>query len=173
VILSIFRCGRPTTVFFFQAVCMYRRLLRSARPLILFMHGAGETGTDNVDQINRNIDNLLAEAKVRGAFLLAPQTNTTWADTTITSRTATMIDRALAAQHVDVNRIYVTGLSLGGGGVWNMLNRYPTRFAASVPIVGVAADGQIGSDDLRCDLGVVWRHESRIPLIKVSADDRC
>src|SRR5689334_11227696 len=46
----------------------------SARPLILFMHGAGETGTDNVDQINVNIDNLLAEAKVRGAFLLAPQT---------------------------------------------------------------------------------------------------
>src|SRR5262245_9814122 len=58
----------------------------SSRPLILFMHGAGETGTNNISQINGNIDNLLAEAKVRGAFLLAPQTNTSWADTTITNR---------------------------------------------------------------------------------------
>src|SRR5262249_16009507 len=37
------------------------------RPFILFMHGGGEDGTDNVNQVNVNIDNLLAEAKRRGA----------------------------------------------------------------------------------------------------------
>src|SRR5262245_58579216 len=111
------------------------------RPLILFLHGAGEVGTNNTTQINANMDNLLAEAKQRGAFLYAPQTNTTWADTTITTRTATMLDRALAEQNVDINRIYVTGLSMGGGGTWNMLSRYPARFAAGVPIGGVAPAG--------------------------------
>ena len=51
------------------------------RPLILFLHGAGETGTNNVAQINVNIDNLLQGAKDRGAFLYAPQATTfTWAD---------------------------------------------------------------------------------------------
>src|SRR5882724_1688824 len=44
------------------------------RPFILFFHGAGEDGTNNTSQINGNIDNLLAEAKRRGAFLYAPQT---------------------------------------------------------------------------------------------------
>jgi predicted peptidase len=108
------------------------------RPLILFLHGAGESGTNNVAQVNQNIDNLLAEAKQRGAFLYAPQTNSGWASTTILSRTASMLDRALADHNVDANRIYATGLSMGGGGVWNMIHRYPDQFAAAVPIAAVS-----------------------------------
>jgi predicted peptidase len=119
------------------------------RPLILFLHGAGESGTNNLGQINQNIDNLLAAAKQRGAFLYAPQTNSGWADLTIGTRTATMLDRALAEQNVDMNRLYVTGLSMGGGGVWNMLQRYPDRFAAAVPIAAVSpASGFLASNML-------------------------
>ena len=110
----------------------------SPRPLILFLHGAGESGTNNLAQINGNIDNLLAEAKQRGAFLYAPQTNASWSPTTITNHVNTMLDRALADQLVDANRIYVTGLSMGGGGVWNLLNRFSDRFAAAVPIAAVS-----------------------------------
>jgi len=108
------------------------------RPLIVFLHGAGESGTNNLAQINVNIDNLLAEAKERGAFLYAPQTNASWSPTTITNHVATMLDRAVAEYLVDDSRIYATGLSMGGGGVWNMLNRYPERFAAGVPIAAVS-----------------------------------
>ncbi|MBI2827243.1 MAG: alpha/beta fold hydrolase [Planctomycetia bacterium] len=107
------------------------------RPFILFLHGAGESGSNNTAQVNGNIDNLLAEAKVRGAFLYAPQTNFGWDNSTITTEVNAMIDRALAQDNVDVNRLYVTGLSMGGGGTWNMLNRFPDRFAAGVPIAGV------------------------------------
>jgi predicted peptidase len=107
------------------------------RPLILFLHGGGETGTNNVAQINGNIDNLLAEAKRRGAFLYAPQSTGAWSSATLTANVMTMIDRSLAEQHVDPNRLYVTGLSNGGGGTWNMLSRYATRFAAGIPICGV------------------------------------
>jgi predicted peptidase len=108
------------------------------RPLILFLHGAGESGTNNIAQINGNLDNLLAAAKNRGAFLYAPQTNSGWGSPTLLSRAMTMIDRAIVERHVDPNRIYVTGLSMGGGGVWNILNQFPDRFAAAVPICSVS-----------------------------------
>lgn len=107
------------------------------RPLILFLHGAGEAGANNSAQVNGNIDNLLAEAKRRGAYLYAPQSPGAWSDLTLTGRVMSMIDRALGEQNVDVDRLYVTGLSNGGGGTWNILSRYGERFAAGVPICGV------------------------------------
>jgi predicted peptidase len=107
------------------------------RPLIVFLHGSGEAGNDNVNQINGNIDNLLAEAKRRGAFLYAPQApGEEWRDQDVTRNVMAMVDRAIAEQHVDPSRIYVTGLSSGGGGTWNLLSRFPARFAAAVSISG-------------------------------------
>jgi predicted peptidase len=107
---------------------------KTPRPLILFLHGSGESGTDNLSQINGNIDNLLAAAKTRGAFLYAPQTQTDFDDAKILANVMTMIDRAIADRSVDRNRIYITGLSMGGGGVWNFASQFPDRVAAVVPI---------------------------------------
>lgn len=107
------------------------------RPLILFFHGSGESGTDNRRQINGNIDNLLAATKARDAFLYAPQTNVGWANGSLFNYAMTMIDQTIAAWNVDPERIYVTGLSMGGGGVWNFVNQFPDRVAASVPICAV------------------------------------
>jgi len=119
------------------------------RPLILFMHGSGETGTNNVSQINGNIDNLLQGAKDNGAFLYAPQATTfTWGDLTRTANVMSMIDQALLDFNVDPNRLYVTGLSMGGGGAWNMLNRYDDRFAAGVPIAAVSPSGDFNPANL-------------------------
>ena len=87
------------------------------RPLIVFLHGSGEAGKDNANQVNGNVDNLLAEAKRRGAFLFAPQSpEEEWRDKAVTDNMMAMVDRAIADQNVDRNRIYVTGLSSGGGG---------------------------------------------------------
>lgn len=107
------------------------------RPLILFLHGAGESGTNNLSQINGNIDNLLAAAKSHDAFLFAPQTNSGWEQPVLLDRAMTMIDRAIAERSVDPNRIYVTGLSMGGGGAWNFLQQFSDRVAATVPICGI------------------------------------
>jgi predicted peptidase len=112
-----------------------------SRPLMLFLHGAGESGTNNISQINGNIDNLLAAAKTRDAFLYAPQTNIGWANSTLMSYAMAMIDRAIDERNVDPNRIYVTGLSMGGGGVWNFVNQFPDRVAASVPIAAINPSG--------------------------------
>jgi predicted peptidase len=107
------------------------------RPFILFMHGGGESGTNNTSQINVNIDNLLAEAKRRGAFLYAPQTTNNWSSAALTTNVMTMVGQAEATQNVDEQRVYVTGLSNGGGGTWNIASRYPGVFAAALPIAGV------------------------------------
>jgi predicted peptidase len=52
----------------------------------------------------------------------------------------TMVDRSLADYEVDPTRLYLSGYSSGGGGTWNMLSRYPTRFAASVSVSPVSAE---------------------------------
>src|SRR6478609_5098095 len=107
------------------------------RPFILFFHGAGESGSDNISQVNVNIDNLLAEAKRRGAFLYAPQSPNAWNGISLLNNVQTMIGRVEATQNVDEQRLYVTGLSNGGGGTWTMLSRFPNEFAAALPISGV------------------------------------
>jgi predicted peptidase len=137
------------------------------RPLILFLHGAGEAGTNNTAQVNGNIDNLLAEAKRRGAYLYAPQSTGAWSSTTLTSNVMAMINRALGEEHVDADRLYVTGLSNGGGGTWNMLSRYPTTFAAAIPICGVAPASDFVASRL-VDQSIAAFHARNDPTVSVA-----
>jgi predicted peptidase len=110
------------------------------RPLIVFLHGGGDAGTNNVAQLNQNIDDLFAEARRRGAFLLAPQAPLNWRPRTVTDQAMAMLNNALADYNVDARRIYLSGYSSGGGGTWNMLSRYPNRFAAAVPVAPVSTE---------------------------------
>lgn len=107
------------------------------RPLIVFLHGAGESGSNNSAQVNGNIDFLLAAAKARGAYLYAPQTAIGWSSSTVIDRVMSMVERASAEQNVDELRLYATGLSMGGGGTWNIINRHGDQFAAAAPICAV------------------------------------
>jgi predicted peptidase len=137
------------------------------RPFILFMHGAGEDGTNNTSQINVNIDNLLAEAKLRGAFLYAPQTTNNWSSATLTTNVMTMVGQAETTQNVDPHRLYVTGLSNGGGGVWNVASRYPGVFAAALPIAGVTPASDFSA--VRLVNEPVWAfHARNDPTVPVS-----
>lgn len=108
------------------------------RPLIVFLHGSGEVGSDNQVQVTgQNINNLLSAAKARGAYLYAPQTPIGWSSNSVLDSVMGKIDQAIADLNVDQGRLYATGLSLGGGGTWNLINRHSDRFAASVPICAV------------------------------------
>lgn len=108
------------------------------RPLVVFLHGLGEAGTDNESQINGNIANLFAAAQARDFYLLAPQSGGGfWGSPARADEASQMIDNALAAFDVDADRIYVTGLSSGGGGAWDFVSSMVDRFAASVPIAGI------------------------------------
>src|SRR5688572_14745948 len=113
-----------------------------AYPFILFYHGFGERGTNNVAQVDGNIDALLAAAKQRNAFLYAPQSSGgNWGSTATTptadiQKAVAMMRAAQDAYHIDADRLYVTGLSAGGGGAWDTLGSYPNTFAAGLPICG-------------------------------------
>ena len=71
------------------------------------------------------------------------------------------IDQAIADLNVDQSRLYATGLSLGGGGTWNLINRHSDRFAASVPI----ARG-------RSNLGILPCEPRQRADVDVSCEDR-
>lgn len=144
-----------------QAVEFRSRLLAPAAPvpgerypLVLFLHGAGERGRDNEKQL-KYLPTWMAGPDLRRrhpCFLLAPQcrqderwVDVSWADTKSTPQGPPTTDllAAIAAlndvvahEPIDPARIYLTGLSMGGFGTWDLASRQPERFAAILPICG-------------------------------------
>ncbi|MEN8121683.1 MAG: prolyl oligopeptidase family serine peptidase [Bacteroidota bacterium] len=123
-------------------------------PLILFLHGSGERGDDNKIQV-MHISELFLNQENRKeypAFVIAPQCpkNKRWVEVkwdldkhTMTQNpsesmqlTMDLIDSLIQKYPIDPQRIYITGLSMGGFGTWDAIARYPDKFAAAVPICG-------------------------------------
>jgi len=107
-------------------------------PLVLFLHGAGERGDNNRAQTKKNsvMQTLLSEENLAAysCVVIAPQCpkDQGWDTETLMG----LLEYAEAAWPVDTARIYITGLSMGGYGTWDMLAAYPDYFAAAVPICG-------------------------------------
>lgn len=124
-------------------------------PLVLFLHGAGERGTDNEKQL-QYLPTWMAEPDLRKkhpCFVLAPQcrNDSRWADfdwsdkkslpqkpepTTDLAAAVAALDAVMKAEPVNPGRVYLTGLSMGGYGAWDLAARMPERFAAMIPICG-------------------------------------
>jgi predicted peptidase len=104
-----------------------------AWPLLLFLHGAGESGTD-LARVKIHGPPKLVETKKDFPFIVvSPQSpGRGWNAETLTA----LLDEVVAKHKVDPNRIYVTGLSMGGFGTWTLAAATPERFAAIVPICG-------------------------------------
>lgn len=134
-------------------------------PLLLFLHGAGGRGDDNRGELtDAGTIQALEKAGVPGKFnsyVLAGQVpkNQLWVDVNWTSKTHKMpeisqsmelmfevLDAFIAepSNQVDKDRIYVMGLSMGGYGTWDAIQRRPNFFAAAVPICG-GADNTLAS----------------------------
>ncbi|MDD5138810.1 MAG: PHB depolymerase family esterase [Verrucomicrobiales bacterium] len=104
-------------------------------PLVVFLHGSGEYGTDDHKQVDVHINNLILNARARGFLLLAPQTpyNYYFSDDQ-QNVIIDLIARAVDQYHADPTRLYATGLSMGGGTLKSLLGQYPQIFAAFVPL---------------------------------------
>ncbi len=116
-------------------------------PLVIFLHGSGERGNDNIITLNY-ITPLFLEEKNRNefpCFLMVPQcpasekwTYPDWyQEPREPIRTVVkLIDSLSVLPFIDNTRIYITGLSMGGYGTWYLLTRFPNKFAAAIPICG-------------------------------------
>ncbi len=126
-------------------------------PIVLFLHGSGERGHDNEAQLAHVMPRFVSR-DIRAqypAYVIAPQCpgNQQWTAwyrnkkgefeyqdkpvPHIQQNMMAVIDDLIANHNGDPNRVYVVGLSMGGIGTWDMLNNFPDRFAAGVPICGV------------------------------------
>ncbi len=124
-------------------------------PVLLFLHGAGERGANNWSQLfhgGKEITSYCAEKNL-AALLIFPQcpadkqwVDTPWADESHTLPSISenlqlvveMLETELANPKIDLNRVYIAGISMGGFGTWDMLSRFPEKFAAAFPICGGA-----------------------------------
>ena len=113
-------------------------------PVILFLHGAGEIGTDNITQLS-NLKNMFIKNPdyASQAIIICPQTPEWWRlDREYGDRKGTLSSALNLLYKIeeeyscDKNRVYVTGLSMGGYATWELLENYGHIFAAGVPICG-------------------------------------
>jgi predicted peptidase len=103
-------------------------------PLMLFLHGAGERGND-LDRVKvHGPPKLIAAGKELPMIVVSPQcpSDHWWRPNELNA----LLDEIVEKYQVDQDRIYVTGLSMGGFGTWTLAGYAPERFAALVPICG-------------------------------------
>ncbi len=103
-------------------------------PLVLFLHGAGERG-DDLSFVKRHGPPMLVEQGKDFPFILiSPQCplGQRWDALEL----STLLDEVEKIYRVDENKVYVTGLSMGGEGTWKLIMAEPDRFAAAAPVCG-------------------------------------
>lgn len=125
-------------------------------PLVLFLHGAGERGADNLAQLKNAIKRVIyagSDSLFMNAVVLAPQcpvgeqwVDTPWSEGNYTlsevsesknmKKAISLVEYYAGLRYIDADRIYVVGLSMGGFGTWDALARHGDLFAAGVPICG-------------------------------------
>jgi predicted peptidase len=108
-------------------------------PLLLFLHGAGETGNDNQKQLKHDPTKLAPKDvfEKNPMIVVAPQcpADQGWGGQTLET-VIKMVKDFQKELPVDPERIYITGLSMGGYGTWSALSLEPRLFAAAIPICG-------------------------------------
>lgn len=105
-------------------------------PLVVFLHGAGERGNDNLLQLS-GVPELLAStpwARRFPCYVLAPQIplQTSW--NAHLEELEALIQHSISTNSIDPDRVYLIGFSMGGGGAWSMAARRPDMFAAVMPL---------------------------------------
>ncbi len=134
-------------------------------PLIIFLHGAGERGNDNEAQLKWGVSNFTNEKMMLKypAIIIAPQcpNNMSWSNISFKRNSREiklqptpskpmellfeLINTLKNQMPVDTNRIYITGLSMGGYGTYDAIERYPNMFAAAVPVCGAGDTSRAAS----------------------------
>lgn len=144
-------------------------------PLILFLHGAGERGSD-IWKVAVHGPPKVAPNRADFPFIVvSPQcpNNQVWSREVLLG----LLDEIIAKHGVDTQRVYLTGLSMGGYGTWDLGLTHPERFAAIAPIcgggqtIGVLLASQTKAESLR-SLGVWAFHGGKDTVVPLSESER-
>lgn len=109
-----------------------------AWPCVLFLHGSGERGSDGLLQTEVGIGSAIRRNRALiPAIVVMPQCRPglTWTGA-MAEMALRCVEETSRTYHLDPDRIYLTGLSLGGHGAWFIASRMPESFAAIVPVCG-------------------------------------
>jgi predicted peptidase len=106
---------------------------KDKKPLLIFLHGSGEKGTD-IEKVKVHGPLKYLKTHELDSYILAPQCpeNEYWNEEVLYS----LILKIQKENNIDGDRIYLTGLSMGAWGAWNLAFAHPETFAALVPIAG-------------------------------------
>lgn len=126
-------------------------------PLILFYHGLGEKGngtTDLYKVLANGPPKLIKQGKNFNAIVISPQSASGWFSS---ANFLSLYNYIIANYPIDSKRVYVTGLSAGGGGVWSALSAHQDKIAAAVPICGA---GRVPDPSTFLQQTPIWAHHN-------------
>jgi dienelactone hydrolase len=109
-------------------------------PLMIFLHGSGERGDDLEKLKVHGPPKLIEQGKKFPFIVVSPQADQSGWDA---RELYYLLQECKRAYRVDADRVYLTGLSMGGFGTWDLAIRHPEEFAAIVPICGGGDTAQI------------------------------
>jgi predicted peptidase len=144
-------------------------------PMILFLHGAGERGDDVWKVATHGPPKYVKDHPDFPFIVVSPQCleNQVWSKDVLLG----LLDDITRRYAVDTNRIYVTGLSMGGYGTWDLGFSYPEKFAAIAPVCGggetisvIVAAGE-KAQALKT-LGVWAFHGGKDPVVPLQESER-
>jgi predicted peptidase len=143
---------------------------RQRYPLILFLHGSGERGSDVYAVHKHGIPKVAARDPDFPFVAVSPQcpANSNWF--LHVDMLLLLLDDVMRRHSIDRARVYLTGISMGGYGAWHLGSEYPERFAAVVPICG-GFDPMLGYPERVCGLRYtpVWAfHGTKDRAVPVS-----
>ena len=135
-------------------------------PLVLFLHGAGERG-DDLDLVKTHgPPKLIEQGKNFPFIVVAPQCpkDTWWSKEDLVA----LLDHITEIHNVDKNRVYVTGLSMGGLGTWQLAGAIPEKLAAIAPICGLKAESVV---EKIAPIPIWVFHGAKDPTVKIDNSD--
>jgi predicted peptidase len=137
-------------------------------PLVLFLHGSGESG-DDVQKVKKHgLPKLIEAGKTFPFIVVSPQSPSPrigWNPDAL----GALLDEVESQHKVDKDRVYVTGLSMGGFGTWALAAAYPKRFAAIAPICG---GGNPETARKLKDLPIWVFHGAKDPVVRPRQSER-
>jgi len=137
-------------------------------PLILFLHGRGERGDDLELVKIHGIPKIVEQRDDLPFIAVSPQCSKDSMWMVEVEALNALLDEVVTKYAVDTDRIYLTGLSMGGFGTWRLAPAYPELFAAIVPICGGGDPEKVGV--LR-DVPVWVFHGAKDPFVQLSESE--